>query len=395
MALAADGATVPEGFGAVPGETRTVISPGNRCKGATCPSVTHSRAQASLEEEHQLAQQKADPDPEICSISSELDCPICYHHFVEPVLAGCGRHTFCRNCLLKSQTSQAAGTRARCPVCRVECPRSALDSPEVARIATKLRTLEGEGYEERVQESRQEREEHLDKLRLAAALQDARPRNFCVVNAGVAEVNGIYIPGVLPSYVGPTVYRKPNSYMCIYRWHQSLWIIAELQDSSSMGETQHMFYWAPVDYPAEYPPVHGWEIPSNSRLGQLPAPEVRLATRNLNLRAAHSLNLGDRPIRRHAASLMAASDTGFASGRNIADMQREEERYAERVSERLERAAERAVERVMTAGAMRNPRGQERWEAQQDRNAAVTTTPRTSPRPEGSQSKCGPPWSVM
>eukprot|EP00931_Biecheleriopsis_adriatica_P048998 TRINITY_DN28332_c0_g1_i1.p1 TRINITY_DN28332_c0_g1~~TRINITY_DN28332_c0_g1_i1.p1 ORF type:complete len:356 (+),score=47.69 TRINITY_DN28332_c0_g1_i1:136-1203(+) len=216
-------------------------------------------------------------DLETCSISSELDCPICYQHFVEPVLAGCGRHTFCRNCLMKSES---VGITPRCPICRAECQRNAAELPEVMRLTSKLRMLEGTAYEERLQVSRQEREEHLYQLQLAAAARDARGgRHFEVSNAGVPEVNGSYAPGILPTYMGPTVYRKTNSFIFIYRWQQTHWIIAELRGPSGMGEALHMLYRAPVETPIEYPPLHGWEIPPGSLNGRLPAPEVRLLQR--------------------------------------------------------------------------------------------------------------------
>eukprot|EP00931_Biecheleriopsis_adriatica_P058390 TRINITY_DN34741_c1_g1_i1.p1 TRINITY_DN34741_c1_g1~~TRINITY_DN34741_c1_g1_i1.p1 ORF type:complete len:361 (+),score=37.95 TRINITY_DN34741_c1_g1_i1:51-1133(+) len=218
------------------------------------------------------------PDLETCSISSELDCPVCYQHFVEPVMAGCGRHTFCRNCLLKSQS---VGNTPRCPVCRAECQRHATELPEVMRLTSKLRRLEGEAYEERLQISKQEREEHLYELKLAAAAKSARggARSFEVTNAGIPEVNGTYVPGVLPTYVGPTVYRKQNSFMFIYRWQQTHWIIAELRGSSGMGDARQWLYRAPVENPVDYPPPHGWEVPPSSRSGRLPAPEVRLVPR--------------------------------------------------------------------------------------------------------------------
>lgn len=265
-----------EGYEVVPTEGRAGIPDGS-LRSKSVLSVPHVEEEVSTAAEDATKRAKEAFDPETCSITSELDCPICYQHFVEPVLAGCGRHTFCRNCLLKSQS---VGATPRCPVCRAECQRNATEVPEVLRLTSKLRRLEGEHYDEREASARREREEHLQnlqQLRLASAAQDAgRSRHFEVCNAGLAEVNGTYMPGVLPTYVGPTVYRKPNTYIFIYRWHQTHWIIAELRGPFSMGSEQSMLYRAPVDYPHDIPPMHGWEVPPGSRNGRMPLPEVRM-----------------------------------------------------------------------------------------------------------------------
>eukprot|EP00930_Biecheleria_cincta_P020416 TRINITY_DN15369_c0_g1_i2.p1 TRINITY_DN15369_c0_g1~~TRINITY_DN15369_c0_g1_i2.p1 ORF type:complete len:409 (-),score=59.76 TRINITY_DN15369_c0_g1_i2:40-1266(-) len=298
-----------EGYDAVPTEGRAGIPDGGlRSKGVLTAQVVEQISNGAAD-----AKQRAKAfDPETCSITSELDCPICYQHFVEPVLAGCGRHTFCRNCLLKSQS---VGATPRCPVCRAECQRNATEIPEVLRLTSKLRRLEGDQYDEREASARREREEHLQtlqQLRLAATAQDAgRARHFEVCNAGIAEVNGTYMPGVLPTYVGPTVYRKPNTYIFMYRWHQTHWIIAELRGPFSMGSEQSMLYRAPVDYPHDIPPMHGWEVPPGSRNGRMPPPEVRLLLRFAgasrhsrgtagNTAAAQSSDRADRAAERPA-----------------------------------------------------------------------------------------------
>jgi hypothetical protein len=80
---------------------------------------------------------------------------------------------------------------------------------------------------------------------------------------------------VLPTYVGPTVYRKPNTYYFIFRWHQTQWIIAELHGPYSMGNEREWLYRAPTQYPPDIPPMHGWEVPTHGRACS-PAPEVRI-----------------------------------------------------------------------------------------------------------------------
>jgi len=163
-----------------------------------------------------------------CSLSSELECPVCYQLFVEPVRAACDRHTFCKNCLLRSQ--QCSGG-PRCPICRAESVLDAAELPEVIDLVEKLRQID-EQYDARVKSARQERKEHLQNIRIMRAplLHDSQPnRTFLVNGAGSAEVNGMYVACILPTYVGPTAYRKPSTCMFIFRWHQVQWVIAEVR----------------------------------------------------------------------------------------------------------------------------------------------------------------------
>lgn len=217
------------------------------------------------------AESAKEAEAETSSHSSEWECPVCYQQFCEPVLAGCGRHTFCRNCLLRSQR---CGSMPRCPVCRAESLEDASNVPEVVEIVQALRRRDPR-YEEKAAAARRDREEQL-RLRSSARgpPEPWNGRGFEVCGAGSDVVNGIYVPGTLPTYVGPMVYRKPNTYLFIYRWHQTQWVIAELRGPYSMGNEREWLYHAPTQQPPDIPPTHGWEVPQHGRAAN-PAPEVR------------------------------------------------------------------------------------------------------------------------
>merc|ERR1719203_1079726 len=104
-------------------------------------------------------------------------------------------------------------------------------------------------------------------------------RRFEVRGAGSEESNGVYVVDVLPTYLGPTVYRKPNSFFFIFRWHRTQWVIAELRDYSRMGNNRAWLYSAPTQVPPHLPPATGWEVQRRAG-GLAPAPEVRLLTRD-------------------------------------------------------------------------------------------------------------------
>jgi len=232
-------------------------------------------------------QQEASCDDAI-SLSGDLECPICYQMFCDPVLAGCDRHVFCRNCLLRAQRGAAL---MRCPICRCESRIDVSGLPVVADILEKVEAKDPQ-YSERSATANRERAEYLKGLASRAAQTRPRPitqsgnyfdgwhalrgipqREVC--DAGSAEVNGIYVAGVLPSYVGPPLYRKLNSSLFIFRWRRTRWVIAEVQSSRSMGDEREWLYHALAQPPDELPPIQGWEAPPRSRASG-PAPEVRV-----------------------------------------------------------------------------------------------------------------------
>lgn len=277
---------------------------------ASCTSATQASTPAQTE---------ADPQTQVdldgCSVSSEWECPVCYQLFCEPVRAGCDRHVFCRNCLLKAQR---IGRILKCPICRCESQTSVTDLPEILDLVEKLKQKDS-SYDERVAVARKEREEHLQArlLRVTSFTDGRTSRQFEVCGAGSEEVNGVYVAGVLPTYVGPTVYRKPNSYMFIFRWHQTQWIIAELHGPYSMGNEREWLYRAPTQYPPDIPPVHGWEVPAQGRACS-PAPEVRILQASSTSpppvnatvpRAALHTTMVRRRGRNHGSSISSSGET--------------------------------------------------------------------------------------
>jgi len=227
-------------------------------------------------------------DDELKSLPADLECPVCFQLYCEPVFAGCNRHVFCRNCLLRSQR---VGSMLRCPVCRAESATDAAEVPEVDDLVAKLKAVDAK-YEERAAVARKERED--------AWASHA----FYVSGAGTLEANGTYVPSALPTYVGPMVYRKPNSYFFIYRWQKTHWVIAELRGPYSMGNQREWLYRAPAQQPAEFPPAQGWEVPARS-YGTTPAPEVRFGRA-----ATQSSPTGDGAGRRRGGAGGAAPAGG-------------------------------------------------------------------------------------
>lgn len=179
----------------------------------------------------------------------------------------------------------------RCPICRSESRTDVSSLPVAADILEKVEAKDPQ-YSERLVVAKQELEDYLKSLAVRAAqvrahaiLQSGRYfdswstlhgiplRQVC--DAGSSEVNGIYVAGILPSYVGPPLYRKLNTSLFIYRWRQTRWVIAELHNSRSMGDEREWLYQAPALAPDELPPIHGWEVTSRSHASS-PAPEVRI-----------------------------------------------------------------------------------------------------------------------
>eukprot|EP00929_Paragymnodinium_shiwhaense_P105119 TRINITY_DN70041_c0_g1_i1.p1 TRINITY_DN70041_c0_g1~~TRINITY_DN70041_c0_g1_i1.p1 ORF type:complete len:451 (+),score=46.03 TRINITY_DN70041_c0_g1_i1:105-1457(+) len=234
---------------------------------AAIPGASESPREAAL--------QDSGKSDETSSVVSELECPVCYQLFCEPVRASCDRHVFCRNCLLKSQR-YGSWPALRCPVCRAESPADAMDVPEVTELVEKLRRKDAE-YDARVKAAKGEREAACGCLRSWLPYnRSAAARE--VSGAGCEEVNGVYVAGILPTYLGPTVYRKPNTYLFMFRWQHTQWAIAELRGPYSMGNERDWLYKAPTQYPPDEPPVNGWEVPTYGRLNLRPAgtmPEVR------------------------------------------------------------------------------------------------------------------------
>lgn len=258
------------------------------------PNVGETRARSAsplTEEKKEPAELDLPPPPDVPHVpgatvslrdEGDFECPICYLVLCEPVKApGCKFHVFCKNCLLKSQRASWNSRLPKCPVCRAECPQAEANNPleEATELVATLRALDAE-YDARAQAAVKEREEHKEKLArvLSHFLPDSRQQGqFEVFGAGSPEVNGVYVAGVLPTYLGPTVYRKPNTSLFIFRWHQRHWVISELRGPYSMGNEREWVYVAPTVDPPGIPPGGGWEVPSRGR-GEHPPPEVRMVS---------------------------------------------------------------------------------------------------------------------
>jgi hypothetical protein len=184
---------------------------------------------------------------------------------------------------------------------------SAADVPEVPEIVERIKQIDGQ-YETRVANAQIERKElRRQLLRMTAEQELRRLRNAdeatrwitnsrgwlpsaqldmpaCEVSgAGLGEVNGVYVAGMLPtSFVADSVimvFRKPSTDFYMFRWqprwHQTQWVIAELNGPYSMGNMREWLYYSQTQSTMDWPPSGGWQVGSQGR-GSNPAPQVRV-----------------------------------------------------------------------------------------------------------------------
>ena len=85
--------------------------------------------------------------------------------------------------------------------------------------------------------------------------------------AGNAEVNGVYVPANLATYVGPPLYNKRGTDIYLFRWQRRTWVIATLgRDLSHFSEPSNRYYTAPSETPAVVAPLpSGWLPPQGGR----------------------------------------------------------------------------------------------------------------------------------
>lgn len=256
------------------------------------------------------------------SIAAELECPICYQMFCDPVRAGCERHVFCRNCLLQAQRGMPM---TRCPVCRYEF-RADVSTLPIATDVLEMVEAKDTQYSEHLDIAQKEREDYLKQL--ASSAMQPPPRGLLqsglifdgwttifgiplreVCCAGSAEVNGTYVAGTLPTYAGPPLFHKLNSSLFIYRWRQTRWVIADLHSSGSMGDAHEWLYEAAAQWPEELPPSQGWEVMPENR-GSRPAPQVYIYARgdtdNLDSEATTRPDSMETSLSRRAVALTQA-----------------------------------------------------------------------------------------
>lgn len=94
----------------------------------------------------------ADPQVEATVQLSDLECAVCLGLLCEAVTTPCG-HTMCRLCLVRALQRQH-----KCPACRAVCVISAEDHPETLALTRLARKCFPGLYEQRLEETRQERE---------------------------------------------------------------------------------------------------------------------------------------------------------------------------------------------------------------------------------------------
>jgi len=273
----------------IPHQSSLALTPARSADDATVPAAPHATCPSWKVEASTTGggmssgSHLEDVESVVSSLTSECECPICYRTFCEPVRAGCDRHIFCRQCLWRAEK---VGEPLKCPICRRLGNQIAVANlAEVVDLAAKLRSRDPTEYDSRAEAARREREITVRSRSDARALfqelvsRPDDPRRFEVSGAGCEESNGVYVVDVLPTYLGPPVYRKPNTFFFIFRWHRTQWVIAELRDYSRMGNSRAWLYAAPTQVPPHLPPATGWEVQRRSG-APAPAPEVWLLARD-------------------------------------------------------------------------------------------------------------------
>mmetsp|Transcript_22198 Transcript_22198/g.39335 ORF Transcript_22198/g.39335 Transcript_22198/m.39335 type:complete len:250 (+) Transcript_22198:44-793(+) len=199
----------------------------------------------------------------------DLLCPICYLYLSEPVVTPC-KHTFCKNCLIKTFGFVRP---PRCPMCRYDCSNlRVLEMKVERRINDEVRQLDPE-FKERVSRAQIERKQWMNSKFLAPIIQNTGTGIFEVVGAGNDLVNGIYVVGTVPSYLGPRLYQKPGTQIYMFRWHRREWIIGTLD--RGFENMSSRFYRVTCGFiPEDTPPQYHWATSVGGQ-GIEPAPTVR------------------------------------------------------------------------------------------------------------------------
>eukprot|EP01043_Picozoa_sp_COSAG02_P015903 COSAG02_NODE_688_length_18473_cov_77.428105_4_plen_2693_part_00 len=97
---------------------------------------------------------------------------------------------------------------------------------------------------------------------------------FEVTNAGSAEINGVYHPAAHKDYRGPTLYRKVDAEVYMFRWRRKEWIIGLSSDfSDSRPRSANYYTVASGNPPADLPPEGSWQV-SEGGSGSGPGPQV-------------------------------------------------------------------------------------------------------------------------
>jgi hypothetical protein len=95
-----------------------------------------------------------------------------------------------------------------------------------------------------------------------------------VCDAGSQIVNGLYHPTSLSNYRGPTLYKKIDADVYIFRWKKSQWIMGKGADFGESRSRGSNLYCIPSGSPPqELPPEGVWQL-NSSVAGQSPPPRV-------------------------------------------------------------------------------------------------------------------------
>ncbi len=108
-------------------------------------------AAATLQQEEDASSSSTTPAAAAVQLQ-DLECAVCLGLLCEAVTTPCG-HTMCRLCLVRALQRQA-----KCPSCRAVCVISAEDHPETLALSRLARKCFPDMYEQRLEETRQERE---------------------------------------------------------------------------------------------------------------------------------------------------------------------------------------------------------------------------------------------
>jgi hypothetical protein len=124
---------------------------------ASAAAVTVAAAAPATRQQQQPPPQQQEEDasttPAAAAVQlQDLECAVCLGLLCEAVTTPCG-HTMCRLCLVRALQRQT-----KCPSCRAVCVISAEDHPETLALSRLARKCFPQLYEQRLEETRQERE---------------------------------------------------------------------------------------------------------------------------------------------------------------------------------------------------------------------------------------------
>ena len=120
--------------------------------------------------------------------------------------------------------------------------------------------------EEEAARDRRDPQQPLGEELVVTVTTNAHRTRACIVSGATthARANGEYDPADVPGYSGPTVFRAASSDLYIYRWHQTHWVLGEMDHHSGGPADGGGSAVAPLGalYVARgedvLPPMYGW-----------------------------------------------------------------------------------------------------------------------------------------